>query len=578
VTVHYERKTEDDYLGLAIDKIDKIHNTLPPGTILVFVTGKNEVHQICNAFRDGERVPVENADEDFSEDDQEPANDEREAPVVAVKKSRITVAAALSSPDEADFTLGSKDGFTEELVFDKTGEATTDSSNSKQMSGGGGGAFIGGGPGSRLRIFPLYAQMSPEKQMEVFEAVSNFPQDRIVVVTTNVAETSLTIPNVRYVIDSGREKRREFNANGVSRFAIRFTSKASANQRSGRCGRVGSGHVYRLYSPNVFGEHMADFSAPEIEVNPLDSAILLLMKMGVPSLDNFPWPTRPPKAHVDAAMKRLRAIRAIENGRITKIGESVSLFPISPRLAVAILEAQGRNNPHLVLCLCGLSSMLSVDCTMEGERNMKGLSDDMHAMLVWLQGWFECHLSEREAFCNERNLSLKGMREVSALFFQLVKICRLDFKSPRDVNEGFFGIEIREPLLNEVRQCCIHGFVDQIGYRDQAGSKAYRAPGNSGEVYIHKSSALFKRRPQWVGFVDMVQASGEFSDKRTMRTCFMVDPEYLAEKVESPLIDRSKPHPLMKPRSVGQKRYGYFIPRYVPLSLTISECITRQIE
>ena len=580
VTVHYERRTQDDYLGLAIDKIDKIHNTLPPGTILVFVTGKHEVHQVCNAFRDGYRVPpTMDDDEEFSQSDNEeekPRNTQYDNPVVAVKKLRPT-STNNADDDSADFTLGNKDDHVEELVFDKSGEAAT-ATTSPVSNGGEGFSFSGGGPGSRLRIFPLYAQMSPEKQMEVFEAVENFPEDRIVVVTTNVAETSLTIPNVRYVIDSGREKRREFNANGVSRFVIRFTSKASANQRSGRCGRVGSGHVYRLYSPNVFGEHMAEFSSPEIEVNPLDSAILLLMKMGVPSMDNFPWPTRPPKPHVDAALKRLRAINAIDNGKITKIGESVSQFPISPRLAVAIIQGQNRNDPQLVLCLCGLSAMLSVDCVMEADRNMQNLTDDFHAILVWLKGWFLCSPKDREKFCTERSLSLKGMREVSALFFQLVKICRLDYKTPRDANGGFADIEIQESLLAEVRQCCIHGFVDQIGYRDQAGSKAYRAPGNSDEVYIHKSSALYKRRPQWVGFVEMVQASGEFSDKRTMRTCFVIDPEYLGEKVETPLIDRKKPHPLMKPRTVGQKRYGYFIPKYLPLSLTITECITQQIE
>ena len=592
VTVHYERRTQDDYIGLAIDKIDKIHNTLPQGTILVFVTGKDEVHQVCNSFRDGQRIAADDDEDDLYSEDEGEENEKNyrftDISVVAVKKHKPSTVSPNKDSGieaEADFTLGNEDDHVEELTFDKSGEAskTNDSSttlsNRVSAAAAGGGSYSGGGPGSRLRIFPLYAQMSPERQMEVFEASKNFTQDRIVVVTTNVAETSLTIPNVRFVIDCGREKRREFNANGVSRFAIRFTSQASANQRSGRCGRVGSGHVYRLYSPNVFGEHMAQHSSPEVEVNPLDSAILLLLKMGVPSLDNFPWPTKPPKYHVDAAMKRLKAIQAIEGVgtiiKITSLGVSLSKFPISPRLAVAILKAQDRNNTNLTVCVCAVASMLSVDCMMEGDRNMRNYSDDLHAILVWLKEWTTCPFKQRETFCTERFLSLKGMREVSALFLQLARISGLKVDKIQSI---FDDIDIDESVLREVRECCLHGFVDQIGYRDQAGSKGYRAPGNSEEVYIHKSSALHKRRPQWVGFFEMVQASGEFSDKRTMRTCFIIDPEYLAESVESPLVDRSKPHPLMKPRSVGQKRYGYFVAKYLPLSLTISECITRQIE
>jgi len=588
VTVHYERKTLDDYIQVAVDKIDKIHKTLPPGTILVFVTGKAEVHKVCNAFKTGQREIADDTDESAT-DDESPTK--KDSSIIAASSTGDKKRKLDNIKDHEDgiedFTLGDDKAFIEELVFDKSGNVTS-SSTAESSRPSSGGIFTGGGPDCRLRIFPLYAQMSSEAQLSVFRANIDFPQERIVVVSTNVAETSLTIPNVRYVIDCGREKRREFNSNGVSRFAVRFTSKASANQRSGRCGRVGSGHVYRLYSPNVFGEHMAEYPAPEIETNPLDSAILLLKTLGIPSLENFPWPTPPPKMHVNAAIKRLHAINAIEgkDDRMTIVGKKIPSFPVCPRLAVALITALDRQTSgDLIIAMCAIVALLSVDCTIDTPPElMKGreilirdFNDDLQMMITWFQEWLQV-VEEKEKFCQLRSLSVKGMGEVRALYCQLVSRVSDPDSSKRAI-ECMRELNLKNSkLLHGIRECCLHGFVDQIAYRDEAGSSAYRAPGSSDEVFIHRSSALFRRRPQWIAYFEMVQASGEFSDKRSMRTCFMVDPEYLAEYVKSPLIDRSKQHPLMKTRIVGQKRYGYVIPRYIPLSLTIRDCLAVQLD
>lgn len=143
---------------------------------------------------------------------------------------------------------------------------------------------------------------------------------RLCVVATNVAETSLTIPNVRYVVDTGKEKRRDFDPiTGVSLFNVSWTSQASANQRSGRAGRVMSGHTYRLYSSAVF-EDFAKFPPPEILHKPSDQMVLHLKSMNIRKISNFPFPTPPEADQVAKAEERLKRLGAlsIKNGEVRR--------------------------------------------------------------------------------------------------------------------------------------------------------------------------------------------------------------------------------------------------------------------
>ena len=616
VIVHYERRTEEEYVPLIIDKISQIHKTLPAGTILIFVTGKGEVHRICNSFREGQLVELE---EDENSESEEYEEDRTRGEAVVVESfKRIKQAEATGAvPDtDPDFNLGNKDGYTEELTFKKNNtveqkpvvKSTASPIERKKKKPTSSVVvkensakleeivpFTGGGSESRLRLFPLYAQMSSERQMEVFRANSDYPEDRIVVVATNVAETSLTIPNVRYVVDSGREKRKEFNSNGVSRFAVRFNSKASANQRAGRAGRVGPGHVYRLFSPNVFGEHMADFSAAEIETNPLDSAILFLRSLGVPSVANFPWPSPPPASHVEAAMRRLKAIGAISadpKDRVTEIGKQISSFPVAPRLAVALVQVLNHSVDYgqksmLALVVIAAIAMLSVECiadTSAGdaeqvksrEISITNFSDDLELVVHSFIDW--TLREDREALVKERSLNPKAMDEATSLFFLLVKQCRKMKEWQLITNQWgdrperhLQSVKGQPKLMRFVRECFTHSFVDQIAVREEAGARTYRAPHCSDPVQIFRFSAVYRLKPQLIGYTDMQQSS--VSERRSMRMCFPIDPEYLAT-VKSPLIDRSKPHPMMKSMLLKDgRRVAWVVPRYTPLSITIVDCI-----
>ena len=598
VVVHYDRKTEDDYVAMAVEKVQVIHKTLPLGSVLIFVTGKAEVHKVCNAFRSGE-FDDEVDDGDMDDDEEQRISGGMDEDGVVVDNWKRLKAETESN--QPDFDLGVKSAFTEELCFrNGKAEVVETKSSVKQAvtpadNGKGGsaekaamaGSFTGGGAGSRLRVLPLYAQMSSDRQMKVFRASEEFPDDRIVVVATNVAETSLTIPNIRYVIDSGREKRKEFNSNGVSRFAVRFTSKASANQRAGRAGRVGPGHVYRLYSPNVFGEHMAEFASPEIETNPLDSSVLLLKSMGVPSFLNFPWPSPPPALHVEAAMRRLKAIGAISSDKkesVTDIGRQVSKFPVSPRLAVVLVHAMRLGDSAVLHCLLVAVAMLSVDCllavdpstdpeTAKGREILNNdFSDDIDMLITKFVLWMQLSGNETKTdMCHRHGLSGKAMEEANSLFKQLVRAAGIEC----DLNILTSAVKhgsVDRKTLRVIRECCLHGFIDQVAIREAAGAKTYRAPGCTDGVMIHRSSVMHRLRPHFLAYTEMQQASGEFgNNRRSMRVCFAVDPEYMAT-MESPLIDKSKPHAMLKPTVVNGRKIAWIVPRYTPLSVVISDC------
>lgn len=173
-----------------------------------------------------------------------------------------------------------------------------------------------------------------EAQLRVFQPPPE--GTRLCVVATNVAETSVTIPGVRYVVDCGKSKERKYDiATGVQSFEIDWTSKASAGQRAGRAGRTGPGHCYRLFSSAVFDHKFPQFSTPEIDRMPIEGVVLSMKSMYIDNVVNFPFPTPPPRENLFKAEKLLGYLGAIDptTKRISEFGQIMSLFPITPRFA-----------------------------------------------------------------------------------------------------------------------------------------------------------------------------------------------------------------------------------------------------
>lgn len=269
VTIHFARRTVDDYVEEAFRMVSKIHRRLPPGGVLVFLSGRQEVEQLSRQLR-----------EEFGD-----------------TKVRI--------PD-ADQELS-------------------------------------------IRVLPFYALLADNLQRAVFEDVG--AGNRKVVVATNIAETSVTVPGIAYVVDSGRVKEKVYRGAGttlLSSFEVRWVSQASAEQRAGRAGRTGPGHCYRLYSSAVFDQRFEPFHAPEMVRIPAESIVLRLRAMGIRHVAKFPFPTPPDRAAIAEAEHLLTDLGAL--GRdgdgvmlgVTKVGRELARLPMPPRFGRMLLAAHKR--------------------------------------------------------------------------------------------------------------------------------------------------------------------------------------------------------------------------------------------
>ncbi|THH01498.1 hypothetical protein EW026_g1188 [Hermanssonia centrifuga] len=311
VTVHFNRRTTSDYVSEAIRKASKIHARLPPGGILIFLTGQNEISGTCKKLeakyglkaleerkrrRNAAAARTQSAEED--------------------SRGRVNVAPAQADVEAEDMDLG---GDQMDLALDVDGDNadfddealdSDDDLNDQELG------IDTEESDAPMHIVPLYALLPSEKQMLVFKPPP--PGARLVVVSTNVAETSLTIPGVRYVIDCGRAKERHYDVvNGIQTFKVSWISKASAAQRAGRAGRTGPGHCYRLYSSALFETYFEQFSQPEILRMPIEGVVLQMKSMHIDAVTNFPFPTPPDRLSLRKAeviLTHLGALTSSEPG------------------------------------------------------------------------------------------------------------------------------------------------------------------------------------------------------------------------------------------------------------------------
>lgn len=342
VTVHFSRRTQRDYVSEMVSKVARGHRKLPPGGVLVFLTSQNEIQTVAKRLREklgagadysagrwDTRKSDEVDDDDF--EDRRKNNDYLEGEEVGDPDSDVEITGL--DPDEED------------KEFDVDGQESSAFTIRDHSHG-----IL------KPHVLPLYAALPSKDQLRVFQPV---PLDsRLIVLATNVAETSLTIPGIRYVFDCGRAKEKRYDiSTGVQTFEIDWISKASASQRTGRAGRTGPGHCYRLYSSAVYEQFFAEHTVPEILRTPLESTVLQLKGMEVENVGNFPFPTRPDGVQLALAERLLKNLGAIgEDGRITEVGKQIMQFPVSPRFGKMLLLAQ-RNQvvAHVIAVVAGLA-------------------------------------------------------------------------------------------------------------------------------------------------------------------------------------------------------------------------------
>ncbi|MES1913047.1 MAG: hypothetical protein MHM6MM_005279 [Cercozoa sp. M6MM] len=410
VVTHFARRTElDDYPRAAFDVCVKIHNKLPQGGVLVFLTGSREVqtvcHQLRNRFRTEEQQEkiLKQIEEDEKKDSRTAGEDKTNEEEEDLAPCDLREWRDRQSDDDTDGddafdakrhndndNAQSIDGDADDVELIRVeGDVSKLSEAEQALVKAGGGDLLrqaGEKAPQCVRVLPLYAALSQEAQMEVFKSVP--PHVRLIVVSTNVAETSLTIPGIRYVVDCGREKVKKFDPHtGMSRFVVDWCSKASATQRAGRAGRTQAGHAYRLYSSAVFDQRMEEFAPPETLRVPIESLVLRLKSMGIEDVAGFPWPTPPPLTRVREATRLLRSLGAItpaihkeEDERkdlgyasVTDTGRAMARLPVHARLAKALCVARhGGVIGHVI----ALVSALSVQSLFVGDRIRASIKTD----------------------------------------------------------------------------------------------------------------------------------------------------------------------------------------------------------
>ena len=264
-------------------------------------------------------------------------------------------------------------------------------------------AAVPGADRHPLHVLPLYAMLSTERQAQVFEPVPEGA--RLCVVATHVAETSLTIPGIKYVVDTGKVKQKLYEkTTGVSAFQVMWESQAAANQRAGRAGRVSAGHCYRLFSSALFNDEMEVFARPEIQRRPVEDVLLQMKAMHVERVANFPFPSPPDREQLRAAEERLIQLGALQRAerteaetagtaadpetRVTDLGRAMSCFPVSARFAKMLVLSEQHELLPFTVCLVAAFSVQEVllenPVTAEDKHQARQLwSDWMSVRRSW---------------------------------------------------------------------------------------------------------------------------------------------------------------------------------------------------
>ncbi|KAJ9664836.1 hypothetical protein H2201_005057 [Coniosporium apollinis] len=371
-----------------------------------------------------------------------------------------------------------------------------------------------------LIIRPLFASLDQAEQNRVFEPTP--PNARKVVLATNIAETSITIDGIVYVIDCGLVKENVYNPRtGMESLIVTPCSRAAANQRAGRAGRVRAGKAFRMYTRHDFYNDMDESTTPEIQRSNLNGVVLLLKSLGINDLIDFDFMDAPPADTLIRALEMLYALGALnDRGELTKIGRQMAEFPADPMHAKAILAADKYGCTEEVLTIIsmlGESSALffrpkDKKIHADAARNRFTLQDDMLTLLNIYNQALDTDFSVqwmRENFIQSRSLSrARNVRE------QLLKLCDRVEVTPSSVGQNDYV---------PIQKAITAGFFPNAA-RLQRGGDTYRTVRNGLTVKLHPSSTLMQTRPKWVIYSELVATSSEF-----LRNCMVLEPEFLTE-------------------------------------------------
>ncbi|KAG5437463.1 hypothetical protein PCANB_000891 [Pneumocystis canis] len=433
VEILYTKEPEKDYLDAALITVMQIHLSEPPGDILLFLTGQEEIDTSCE---------------------------------ILFKRIK---------------TLGSS---VPELI-----------------------------------ILPVYSALPSEIQSRIFEPAPS--GSRKVVIATNIAETSITIDGIYYVVDPGFVKLNSYDSKlGMDNLVITPISQAQARQRAGRAGRTGPGKCYRLYTEAAYHNEMLPNSIPEIQRQNLAHTIIMLKAMGINDLLNFDFMDPPPVQSMLAALEQLYALGALDNeGLLTRLGRKMADFPMEPSLAKVLIASVEMNCSEEMLSIV---AMLSVQTVFYRPKDKQQQADQKKAkfhqpegdhltLLAVYNAWKSNSFSN--AWCYENFIQARSMRKAQDVRQQLLNIFQ----------RYNYNIVSCGKNYDRVRRALISGFFNHASKKDP--HEGYKTIAEGTPVYIHPSSAIFGKPAEWVIYHELIATTKEY-----MHCVTSIEPKWLVEE------------------------------------------------
>ncbi|CAN4111119.1 unnamed protein product [Withania somnifera] len=373
---------------------------------------------------------------------------------------------------------------------------------------------------AELITCPIYANLPTELQDKIFEPTPEGA--RKVVLATNIAETSLTIDGIKYVIDTGFCKIKCYNPRtGTESLLVTPISKASANQRAGRSGRTGPGKCFRLYTEHSYSNDLEDNTIPEIQRTNIASVVLLLRSLGIIDLLNFDFMDPPPAEALLKALELLFALGALDqDGKLTKVGERMTEFPLDPMLSKMIVASDKYKCSAEIISIAAMLSVGNSIFYRPKDRQVQadnawmnfhtGDVGDHIALLKVYNTWKETSFSTQ--WCYENYIQVRSMKKARDI---------------RDQLEGRLervGIDLTSNVddLEAIKKSIISGFFPHSARLQKNG--CYRTVKHPQTGYIHPSSGLSQVLPRWIVYHELVLTTKEY-----MRQVTELKPECLVE-------------------------------------------------
>ena len=432
VAIMYSRAPEQDYLDAALITVLQIHLSEPPGDILLFLTGKEEIDSACQVLFE-----------------------------------RIKALGKHAPP---------------------------------------------------LMVLPVYSALPSELQTKIFEPAPM--GTRKCVVATNIAEASLTIDGIYYVVDPGFVKQKVFDPKlGMDSLQVTPISQASAKQRAGRAGRTGPGKCFRLFTEHAYKTEMLEMSVPEIQRTNLANTVLTLKALGINDLMNFGFMDPPPPQTLVAALQQLYTLGALdEEGLLTRIGRKMAEFPLEPQLSKMLICSVELGCAEEILTIV---AMLSVEQIFFRPRDKQAIADQKKAkffapegdhitLLNVYNGWRDSKYSN--SWCSDNYIQSRSLLRAQDVRKQLLTIM------------DRYKLQILSAGRDYVRVCkaIVSGFFTHAAKKDVADG--YKTVTESTPVYLHPSSALFNRQPGWIIYHSLIMTTREY-----MHECLALEPKWLTE-------------------------------------------------